>query len=115
MPDLDKLTGYRLPGAANRLSAKLKEDRMRANRRGDKVPEPTGPSIKQLDKYVTDTASGQLARRKEATNKAIEGKMPEYKKGGMVKKTGPAKLHKGERVLTKSQTKQMSKRMSKRG
>jgi hypothetical protein len=26
-----------------------------------------------------------------------------YKRGGKVKKTGPAKLHKGERVLTKRQ------------
>ena len=26
-----------------------------------------------------------------------------YKRGGKVKKTGPAKLHKGERVLTKKQ------------
>lgn len=110
MPDLDKLTGYRLPGAADRLSAQLKQDRERARRRGDDVKEPTGPSIKQLDKYVTDTASGQLARRKEATNKAIEGKLPEYKRGGMVKKTGLAKVHKGERVLTKAQAKRMKKR-----
>ena len=29
----------------------------------------------------------------------------QYKKGGMVKKTGPAKVHKGERVLTKRQAK----------
>ncbi len=109
MPDIDKLTGYRLPGAGNRLSAKLKMDRQVARNTGSNVPEPTGPSITALDKYTTDTVGGQLARRKEATNKAIEGKMPEYKRGGMVKRTGLAKVHRGERVLTKSQVKRMHK------
>lgn len=37
--------------------------------------------------------------------------IPSYKKGGVVKKTGMAKVHKGERVLTK---KQARKRMEKR-
>lgn len=32
-----------------------------------------------------------------------------YKKGGIVKKTGLAKLHKGERVLTTKQTKSFKK------
>lgn len=109
MPDIDKLTGYRLPGAPKRLSAKLKKDRESARVVGYNVPEPTGPSMKRLDRYVTDTVAGQAARHKEATNKALEGKLPEYKKGGMVKKTGPAKLHKGEKVLTKRQVKRMSK------
>jgi hypothetical protein len=36
--------------------------------------------------------------------------MKEYKKGGKVKKTGPAKLHKGERVLTAKQTQMMEKK-----
>jgi hypothetical protein len=31
------------------------------------------------------------------------GMMRSFKRGGKVKKTGPAKLHKGERVLTKQQ------------
>lgn len=30
-----------------------------------------------------------------------EGQMPSYKKGGIVKKTGPALLHKGELVVPK--------------
>lgn len=30
--------------------------------------------------------------------------LPKFKKGGMVKKTGPAIVHKGERVLNKKQT-----------
>lgn len=35
--------------------------------------------------------------------------VPSYKKGGMVKKTGLAKVHKGEKVLTKKQQKRMGK------
>lgn len=31
--------------------------------------------------------------------------LPSYKRGGKVKKTGPARLHKGEQVLTKRQAK----------
>lgn len=33
-----------------------------------------------------------------------------YKRGGKVKRTGPAKLHKGERVLTKRQAKKYDKK-----
>lgn len=35
--------------------------------------------------------------------------MPRFKKGGMVKKTGPAIVHKGEKVLTKAQQNKMKK------
>jgi hypothetical protein len=35
--------------------------------------------------------------------------VPDFHKGGMVKRTGLAKLHKGERVLTKRQQKGRSK------
>lgn len=37
------------------------------------------------------------------------------KKGGKIKKTGYAKVHKGEKVLTKKQAKRQSKRGRKRG
>lgn len=36
-----------------------------------------------------------------------------YKRGGIVKKTGMAKVHKGERMLTKSQNKRYSKKSGK--
>ncbi len=36
--------------------------------------------------------------------------MPSFKRGGKVKKTGPAKLHRGERVLTAKQNQSMRKR-----
>lgn len=35
--------------------------------------------------------------------------VPNYAKGGMVEKTGLAKVHKGEMVLTKAQAKQLKK------
>lgn len=41
------------------------------------------------------------------------GGVDSYKKGGKVKKTGLAKLHKGERVLNKKQTKKYD--MGKKG
>jgi hypothetical protein len=46
---------------------------------------------------------------RQAYNKS-DGGIPQFKKGGMVKKTGLAKVHKGERVLTKSQTKKFAKK-----
>ena len=36
--------------------------------------------------------------------------VPSYKKGGKVRKTGLARLHKGERVLNKSQAKRYSRK-----
>ena len=41
----------------------------------------------------------------------INVSMPSYKKGGKVKKTGPAKLHKGEVVLKASVVKALKKLM----
>jgi hypothetical protein len=41
--------------------------------------------------------------------------VPGYKKGGKVKKTGLAKVHKGEHVLTKKKAKQVEKVMNKYG
>jgi hypothetical protein len=43
------------------------------------------------------------------------GKIPSYKKGGRVKATGLAKLHKGERVVPKNKVKSVEKAMRKRG
>jgi hypothetical protein len=38
-----------------------------------------------------------------------DDEIPEYKRGGKVKRTGLARVHKGERVLTKRQAKRMGK------
>lgn len=52
-----------------------------------------------------DMSASDLAAQ-EATRRGLPG----YKKGGRVKKTGLALVHKGERVLTKSQAKSGSSR-----
>ena len=62
-----------------------------------------------MDKAVKDTSSilqksGQRSMESKASRESGR-KIPGYKRGGSVRKTGPALLHKGERVLTKAQTK----------
>jgi hypothetical protein len=48
-------------------------------------------------------------------SKGVAGAMPQYKKGGMVKKTGVALVHKGEKVIPKKDVKRTSKAMKKYG
>jgi hypothetical protein len=51
-----------------------------------------------------NTSAMGLAEEEEKRRKMVG-----YKHGGMVKATGPAKVHKGERVLTRGQAKRYSK------
>ena len=44
-----------------------------------------------------------------ANARAVQSVMPSYAKGGRVTKTGPARVHKGETVLTVAQTKALKK------
>ena len=55
----------------------------------------------------------KLARA--VNNKAVEsvGAMPSYKKGGKVKRTGPARLHKGEVVPPTASVKHLKKLLMK--
>jgi len=57
------------------------------------LPPPPPPPNQDLGKNIKTLRGAE----KEA--------MDSYKKGGVVKKTGPAKVHKGERVLTVQQSK----------
>lgn len=58
------------------------------------------------DKAFAGWADKELAALKQGrTTQGPPAKPGSYKKGGKVKKTGIAKVHKGERVLTKKQTK----------
>lgn len=58
------------------------------------------------DKFIGEHLSG-MAGKTKYENKDIktaapnEGNIPSYKKGGIVKKTGLALVHKGERVIPK--------------
>ena len=72
-----------------------------------KVPKAEPKPKKKEEKkemYNTGDLKGDLKKRGEELKKADPDK---YKKGGMVKKTGQALVHKGERVLTKPQTKKL--------
>lgn len=51
-----------------------------------------------------------LGKKKEKGKDITEEVGYGYKKGGMVKKTGKALVHKGERVLTKKQAKKYNAR-----
>ena len=65
-------------------------------------------TITQGSKMLTGK---KLARA--VNSKAVEsvGAMPSYKKGGRVKKTGPARLHNGEVVLNAGAVKALKKLM----
>lgn len=58
----------------------------------------------------TETPNQDLGSNIKKRRAAEKDAMKEYKKGGKVAKTGPAKLHKGERVLTTKQTKKLDKK-----
>lgn len=49
------------------------------------------------------------AKTGAGVNVGTKAKVKGYKKGGKVKKTGLAKVHKGERVLNKKQTQKFEK------
>lgn len=64
--------------------------------------------VQPIDKGTAQTLSinaDQINKVKSAQPQPSQQAKPNsYKKGGMVKKGGQAKVHKGERVLTKKQT-----------
>jgi len=47
----------------------------------------------------------QMAEQEQQRRTGTLARPPAFKRGGMVKKTGMAKVHKGEKVLTKRQVK----------
>lgn len=63
--------------------------------------------VDTIKKGYTALAGKDLARAVSA--RATETAMPAYKKGGVVKRTGKAIVHKGELVLTVGQRKALKK------
>ncbi len=61
----------------------------------------TSTKMKKGDK------KGLLRKKKKSsgTTEMSAGDMPEFKRGGRVRRTGTARVHKGERVLTAKQAK----------
>jgi len=72
-------------------------------------------NVSQATKMKKDDDKGILRKKKRKKRQEgsgetdYEGTM-QFKRGGKVKRTGLAKVHKGERVLTKRQQKRFSKR-----
>lgn len=52
----------------------------------------------------------QTATPATPTTQGVESPIPSYRKGGKVKRTGLARVHKGERVLTRKQTRKYKSR-----
>ena len=73
-----------------------------------KMMAPQGKSTQQVPvKKFEDTGknAGAAIRSNNAAKDDALKQIDSYKKGGPVRRTGPAKLHKGERVLTVKQAK----------
>ena len=66
-----------------------------------------------MRKSMGGAAAGRAAD--PMLKKAGMASPPSYKKGGTVKKTGMAKVHKGEKVLTKDQAKKLPRSMGGKG
>lgn len=74
---------------------------------------PDQPSIRNLVNNVQTTGAAIGNTFRNAVGGKFGRNIPSYKKGGNVKKTGMAYLHKGERVITKSKSRALSKAKSK--
>lgn len=59
---------------------------------------------RETGKNPTELLGPSQKLRQELEEKGLKG----FKRGGRVKKTGPAKLHKGERVLTAKTAKKVT-------
>lgn len=70
--------------------------------------DPGGTGRGMFSPKLGDKLKGADQDNKEQT--PADNTLQGYKKGGVVKKTGPAKVHKGERVLTKAQAKKYSRK-----
>lgn len=70
---------------------------------GGKMGAPSGGGD---DTYKSDSSDASVKELNETVQRGFYGSpLTSYHKGGIVKKTGPALLKKGERVLTKAQQK----------
>ena len=73
--------------------------------------------IKKIGRYIGAITEGSKMLTGKKLGRALNERavgavsMPSYKKGGKVKKTGPARLHKGEVVLKASVVKALKKLM----
>lgn len=64
----------------------------------------------KMSPKLGDKLKSALSDALEPDQKPEDNTLQGFKKGGMVKKTGAIKAHKGERVLTKAQAKKYNKK-----
>lgn len=70
---------------------------------------PSGGGGGDVETFKSDSSQGSKEELNRPATKGVYGSgLTSYHKGGKVKKTGPAMLKKGERVLTKAQQKKAS-------
>ena len=62
-------------------------------------------NVDQASKMKKKGKGGLLRKKKESDSSSDDYDIPSFKRGGKVKRTGLARLHKGEKVLTKRQAK----------
>lgn len=77
--------------------------------------------LDEIDEGMKETDEEKKKREEEESKKAPSRgplksllSIPSYKKGGKVKKTGLARLHKGERVIPKKKSESMSQFVKRR-
>jgi hypothetical protein len=69
---------------------------------------------KSLSQSGQDMISGARDQAAANANRQTTVPLPSYRKGGRVKKTGPAKLHRGEVVVPKKKAREAKKLLKKR-
>jgi hypothetical protein len=85
-----------------------------------KVLKGVGQYAQRLGGEIAENATGEQkswGRKKQKpkfSEKFRVGETTSFKKGGKVRKTGHYKLHKGERVLNKRQTRKFAKRFGRK-
>jgi hypothetical protein len=62
-------------------------------------------ALSPLYAIISGAMGGGGGKKKKKSPPSTPGQPQEFKRGGKVRKTGKAKVHKGERVLTAKQTK----------
>lgn len=89
------------------------------DRRGKKptLMDKVGAKVSELTQAVKDDYDDmKQTQADKASGKSMEqrvkeiGTVPSYKKGGKIRKTGLAFVHKGERVVPKSKVKRMARK-----
>src|SRR6266705_155905 len=84
----------------------------------EKKPAPPKPDTSWHDEQVrkaNESFAKPAPEKQPPPAPKGKGKVPSYKKGGKIRKTGLALVHKGERMIPKGKVAKVEKMMRKRG